>query len=275
MYNQFLREPGGVFGGFPENPTTADYERDVIPKDREIPLAIILVGIIFFFHVICLISCCCSLDSSNRTATRNTVRYCMWSSVVYIMVNIILLYLYLYLYQEIEYNVCSYPFDCEEGENDTIVTSNLYYAVPKDTDPYCPTIDHMISYYLKVKDIEEEDCVNTVYGCCEFSVNCFFFSEYDYLYSDMKSKVDEDMSRGLIMYNRRKLDIIGSNCEIYNGKDSIVHLIDEYLDAPALRMEMNILIYLSFYILFYIGMISCFVCTTKEGKKYNQMAASV
>ena len=277
MYNNFLRggHPYGGNGAFPDNPTTADYERDVIPKEHAIPLAIILVGVLFSLHGLCLILLACSKWENKLATWRAAFRYCLWCSAFYLGVNVIVAYnLYSYYYQGIEYHVCRYPFDCDEAANDTIATSNYYYAVPRDTDPYCPTIDHMISYYLKENDIEEKECPYTEYGCCEFSVSCFFYSEYDYLYSDLVSNWEEDMSGGII-YDQRKLDTVGSNCAIYNDKDSIADLIEAYLEKPDIRGEEHILIYLFIYLFIYLCMISCIACTTKKKESYSKMSGSV
>jgi len=275
MYNNFIRggHPYGAKGAFPDNPTTADYERDVIPKEHVIPQAV-GVGILFFVHGVCLILLACSKMENKLAAWRDAFRYFLWCSTFYLAVNIIFAYsLYSYYYQGIEYHVCRYPFDCEEGANDTIATSNYYYAVPRDTDSYCPTIDHMISYYLKENHIEDKECPYTGYGCCEFSVSCFFYSEYDYLYSDMASNWEEDMS-GLIIYNQRKVDKVGSNCVIYN-EDSISNLIETYLEKPTIREEEHILTYLFIYLFIYLIMISCIACIPKKKESYSKMSGSV
>ena len=63
---------------------------------------------------------------------RQKVPIYLLSSITYIILNIP--FIILITYPSKDYNICKYPFNCEKGQNDTIATSNYYYAIPGNKD---------------------------------------------------------------------------------------------------------------------------------------------
>lgn len=267
MYNHFIR--GGYHGGYGyiPFPLTDDSIKDkIIPNDTYM---IFLPPLFILFIIHCLLLCFVSIEKKCKQ------KKFVYFSVVYILVHFIISFTLVHLSQKDinEYHICDYPFKCEEGSNDTIVTSNYYYAIPKDTNLNCPTIKVMIDYYNSVNDITDIGCHDSEFGCCQVSIRCYIYSSHEIPYSalefDEKNHIDDIYSN--YQYNV-KSNQNGTNCPTYKDEDTagyangVANIIQEYLEKPYKNDKyltgISIILYTFIYVVIYY---TCF----KEKTNYE------
>jgi len=270
MYNHFIRP--GVYG-FLSFPLTEDKIEDKIIPDSTYMFFFPPLFILFFTHG--FISCFAFIEKDCKYKKFG------YFTVVYIVINFIFSFTTIYLSQKDinDYHICNYPFNCEKGINDTILTSNYYYAVPKDTNLYCPTIKYMIDYYNSVNDITDNSCRESEFGCCQVSIRCYIYSSQESSYSvleyDKKNNIDDKFSN--YQYNV-KSNQNGTNCPTYKDKDTggyangDANIIQEYLEKPYKNDKYFIGIYIISYIFIYVS--SYYTCF-KEKNKYENVGLGV
>jgi hypothetical protein len=165
------------------------------------------------------------------------------------------------LYYGLWYNlssndVCSFPIDCHEGINDTIITSNYYYEMRT-----CPRVKtRVIDFYNKDKN---EDCENSEYGCCEIikdDIICVEFEDDIDSYNEYENL--KKIYNGVFGIETSKIDEKGSNCPT----------IGEIIYDVSMEDRPN---YVSFFILSYIFMILIMSiilsCHVKNMINYHQV----
>lgn len=268
MYNNFIRgSPGGAIGAFPDNPTSSDFEEKVIPKDNYgmmiLSFLILMIHMLFIFVYYCI---------KREKLSRKDSIYLIFS-FVYIVLSIPCIIFV--TYPSKDYYICKYPFNCEKGDNDTIVTSNYYYALPENENNNCPSIEKMINVYLMKKEIKDINCDTNIHGCCDFSERCYIYSEYDYPYSIYKYDKENHIDDNKITYDQKKIDLTGSTCSIKNDRKSIEKLINVYLNTLFQKAEDNFVNYFIFYLCFYICSLILIAKKYKTDTDYEKMSGSV
>ena len=259
MFNNYIR--GGFYTGigwFPNNPTREDYEKDVYYSYDKYILEVCFG--LYLIHLLLLLVYCIDLyQSSYEKEKKKIKKNQIIFTIGYLIINCISCVLYV-SFKEENMNICKYPFQCEEGKNDTISASYYYYAV-MDVNDYCPTMNLMIKHYLKEKNIFNENCDLSEYGCCEYRPICFAYSEYQYPYSIISYDIKNDIFEKET-YSQEKMNNEGNNCITYkdenllNSYDTIRKIIESYLEISSNTVVIKLLIYGILYLVIYFVILS-------------------
>ena len=260
MYNLYIRgEPLSAIGAFPDNPTEDDFREKLIPGNYSL---LIFVIIWLIYGVTMLISICL-----------NNMKISIFYIISNFLLSLIIYNTHNYTYED--YNICNYPFSYDKGVNDTLLTSDYYYAVLKSERTYCPDMEIMINYYIETKDLDDKDCSVSEFGCCDFSELLYYYSKLDFSYPvyEYDNEYTDDY---VFTYNMNKKDTFGTNC-IKNNRHDYFKVIDTYLDKKYNEDNSIILQYILVYIIIYL-LIHLSICgydrLCKKGQKYNHVDAS-
>ena len=209
-YNIFLRRsPGGASGAFAKNPTEEDYDQ-LYPESyyASFYLCVVYLFVLHFIGLSLWLFCywcdkrkydLISEASKKYQKVLKIYRY----NLEYIFINIIIsMYVCFVIGDNNEnYQVCRYPFECQEGQNNTIISNYYYYAIPrKDVVDYCPSMEKMLSVYVENNDWK---CISSIYGCCKFNNMCDIYQKYNLPYDQYNNNRDESM---FITFDMEKYD---------------------------------------------------------------------
>lgn len=184
--------------------------------------------------------------------------YCLkiFTSICFIIGMSIFVYTFRKEYTSL--HVCSIPWKCYEGVNETIDYSLNYYISSDE----CYSITNLGYEYADRNRVGEEwSCKTFKYGCCSIDVNCINAVKNDWNYDLIEL---EDV--GHMNIPLKKDDILGSNCPNVNS------LIESKINS---ELYLHYKRYLGMCLISLIGYISLYLPCISSGIDYEKTDNSV
>ena len=188
-----------------------------------------------YFYIFTLIFCIICSAKTVKKVDNMCGKFCI--SVYTIIIIFSLCFTFRKNYKSL--HVCSIPWKCYEGVNNTVEYSLNYYIAPDK----CYDISSIGYLYADENRVGEEwSCKNSRYGCCTIDVRCINGLENGWEY-DLVNRPHN----GFMKLAMKKDDSYGSNCPNVND---------------LIETKINLELYDNYRLYFGLCFLTCFIHLT-------------